>query len=707
MKRCSLALSLLLVSCVSIDSDPGELADELPPLDGPTVEFDPASSIIPTPNNLLLDPTNGLVDIPAPQCGESPTEMALRELVLNALDGFGNFKAPLQIPVSEAVDPASLADSVKLVRMATAGVPADPLQPEEIPFFAFPGTSERISGDCASSETVDTIVLVPSVPLAGDSTYMVAVLDGLQTAAGEAYLPSVVWSLVRQAVNPVTIEGDEIVAERTPFDPADPAGEATLRGIDLLWNGHAAVLAFADAALGTERAQLLIVWSFNTQTTTAPMEPDVPGSLAANLPGDPLAGVTSITGGDTQAYLESVFDPTTCVLIGCAAVGDVLGGVLMTPNYQIDVPNPLAGGAPVPGPWPDPRTPPQNGDNALEILAFVPAAPPPAGGYPTIIYGHGLGGSKEQLFALAPQLAAAGFASVAMDWVAHGSRAVKTSDVAALGCDGNTMPTTAPQCYGPLLSSDLSNTRDNLRQSVLDGVSLAKSLGACVDGACGALEVAPARLGYVGHSLGGIFGSMINAVSPDLQASVLNVPGAGLVDIIERTERLAIRCPLVDALIATGILEGAPSDLSAMPPTGLCTEPDWALQPGWQAFAPIGRWILDPSEPANHLGKLAPRTYLVQKVIDDDVVPNYTTDQMCALLGQEYQSADIADALPGTPSTASTNEPSAGKCLEYGGNPANIYSHGSLLVPADGTAQAALANVQMQTDAITFLLLNL
>ncbi len=55
---------------------------------GPVVEFDPGNKIIPFPNNLLLDPTTGKVNVPA-SCGEGAASMATRVGVVNKLDGFG------------------------------------------------------------------------------------------------------------------------------------------------------------------------------------------------------------------------------------------------------------------------------------------------------------------------------------------------------------------------------------------------------------------------------------------------------------------------------------------------------------------------------------------------------------------------------------------------------------------------------------------
>ena len=116
----------------------------------------------------------------------------------------------------------------------------------------------------------------------------------------------------------------------------------------------------------------------------------------------------------------------------------------------------------------------------------------------------------------------------------------------------------APQCYASILTTDLATTRDNIRQTVLDMMSLANAaLKAC--GLRHGTPVArrsfrPARrpaspvrrcrsmapsIGYIGQSLGGIIGTTFTASEPAIKASILNVPGVGLLDVLENTANLA------------------------------------------------------------------------------------------------------------------------------------------------------------------------
>ncbi|HLL21603.1 MAG TPA: hypothetical protein VK427_05705, partial [Kofleriaceae bacterium] len=104
-----LACALVAVTsgCVDIKTDANETSAE------PTVEFDPGRSVVPFPNNLLIDQASGRVNLP-PGCNESAASKATREGVLNKLDGFGTFETAMSVTLTAAVDPVSLEGNVLL-----------------------------------------------------------------------------------------------------------------------------------------------------------------------------------------------------------------------------------------------------------------------------------------------------------------------------------------------------------------------------------------------------------------------------------------------------------------------------------------------------------------------------------------------------------------------------------------------------------------
>lgn len=708
-------------SCApSIDVDTGEGPDELPGIDGPTLEFNPGGSVIPFPNNLLLDPATGLVRLP-PQCNESLGQTALREVALNGLDGFGVFKSALSITFTEPVDPDSLSGNVSLFKRATGATPEDPSTAVAIPVAVIPGVTSRDSADCTTSSVVDNATFVPLIPLDPGSTYSIAVHGPVQTASNEPFLPSFTWGLVREADNPIVRdEAGNIIFDKTPISPNTPEGLATLEGIDRLWNAHAGALAFLEGT-GLARKDILIAWEFNTLNTTLALDATVTGSPASALATAALdpSTIPAIVGGATPTQVINGATDNGCDAgLPCAAVGDIQSATFMAPNFTVDKTNAFNAAEPIPGAWPAQNKPAQNGSTAISALVFVPATAAPANGYPVVVFGHGLTRAQTDLFAIAAQLANAGYATVSINWPNHGDpvanpglgisgRAIQITDDALLGCSGTPDPTAAPQCFASVLPGDFRELRDGARQGVIDHLGLIEAIKACGTSSCTNLSVDVARIGYVGQSLGGNHGATLTAMSPDIKAAVLNVPGAGTIDILENTDSLSLRCPFVNGLINAGAVEGDLFD-PATPTVGACLTDEWRSQPTYRRLSVLARWILDPGENVNYLARLRRKTFLIQQVIGDEVIPNVATEQMGALAGLTPMAADVATGPPVAPSAAITTNPTDSKWVTYTTmTGVNHFGHGSLLQPdtADGPGQLGTAVVQ--TDAITFLVQNL
>ena len=707
-KTLVLAGAIAAASCVSVDTDPQETGAGSSKV---IVEFDPGNSVVPFPNNLLLDRTTGKVNLPA-QCGESALAGALRQLVVNALDGFGTFKTAMRITFTKPVDPTSLQGNVVLYRRATGTTPADPAMAQPIPLVFIPGKTVRFSTDCATSAEVDSVTVVPAIPLTARSTYTVAVLAGVKSADGEAFNASSTWGLVRQSANPVTVENGVIISERTPLNPGKEADKATLLGLDLLWKAHASGLGFLEAVTAKPRTDVLLAWEFTTQTTTAPLDPAGMGTPAANQPKAPMTAVMTVAAGSTdvpthmETTLRTFFGAPVgvCTLLNCALVGTVYNGTVTGANYQSPGTNPIPGGPTVPGPWSNPVTPMKFGDNALSVRILTPTGTAPAGGWPTIVFGHGLGGNRFMSYFVASQLAGQGFATASIDFVAHGARAVQISNAGACATPN---PALTPQCYAPIFSTNLASTRDNIRQSVLDVQAVVNSLKLCTEAApCGGFSANSAKIGYMGISLGGIIGGVITATT-DIKGAVLNVPGVGLVDILENTENLTIRCSTVDGLIDAGIITGTKwNGKSDATKAGTCTGVEWRSQPGYLTFSSIARWVLDSSDGANFASRLATKRFLIQKVKDDAVVPNIATDNMARLTGFTVPAeGDATDTTVAAPSAPLLTAPTTNKWLQYTSNTNFTFVHGSLL-NGGATLEAQRGTRRVQVDAITYLVNN-
>ncbi|HEY4238729.1 MAG TPA: hypothetical protein VGM88_02900 [Kofleriaceae bacterium] len=721
--------AVLVAGCVDIQTDPGEGPGQVMPNDT-VVEFDPSNSIIPFPNNLILDPATGKVNLPA-QCGEGAAAMALRTGVIDQLDGFGTYEAPMQVTFSKPVDPATLDGKILLYKRTANGMGAQP-----VPILVVPTDITRYDATCTTPATVSAVVIIPKVPLEEKATYDGVVIDGVAAMGGAVYGSTATWELISGVNDPVQFAADGTVTfNQTPLDPTDMAQYQQLVGIDTLWKAHKNALDFLEQT-GAKRSTIRVAWELTTQTTTDPLDPSVAGSLAANVNTGPLLQVASVLpdGVTPTQFLTANGLPCGASGLPCDSIGDIIGAGLVSKDYQQQVPNPLTGLpacvqqdpnnsiCPVPGAWSDPLAPTNPSSNVIQVLATVPTGTPPATGWPTIVFGHGLGSSKTTMLAIAPQLAAEGYATVAIDFVNHSSRAIRTSTDASLGCandgDGNApAPTDYPQCYAAFLSPDLAATRDNIRQTVLDLEGLVAALRGCGTAHCGALQIDYTRVGYIGISLGGIIGTTTTASlsgsAGQFKAAVLNVPGVGLLDILENTANLEIRCSLVNSLIDAGVVTG---DKWTGGTTGLCTTDAWKEQPSYQAFAQAARWVLDAADGANFTTKLATQKFLIQEVVNDQVVPNVATDNEGMLVGLTPGSADMF--VPPTfvdPSAVLEAAPQSNTWVRYtnlpadpaSGFPGNTFAHPSLLQPADGgAADGQLGTLRLQTDALFFMAVN-
>jgi hypothetical protein len=252
-------------------------------------------------------------------------------------------------------------------------------------------------------------------------------------------------------------------------------------------------------------------------------------------------------------------------------------------------------------------------------------------------------------------------------------------------------------------AANLFATRDNFRQQVIDLAQLvrvlkgtaATSLTAQLAQANGgaAVNLDRARLGYVGQSLGGILGTLFNAVSPDTTNVVLNVAGGALPQVILTAPSFAAqRTALLAQLAMQGINPGTPQ---------------------FDTFVATVQWVLDPADPANmgHRlthpvdiggGVLAPnanRKAFIQFIEGDQTVPNVSNLALVRGANRDF--------VPTPPSFGCKAPLFCYELTEAGeGFDANTATpatrHGFLLSPPQGARGLALTT-KAQTQVATFL----
>jgi pimeloyl-ACP methyl ester carboxylesterase len=330
----------------------------------------------------------------------------------------------------------------------------------------------------------------------------------------------------------------------------------------------------------------------------------------------------------------------------------------------------------------------KNGMRKAPVLVVKPSTPEPtAAGYPVIIYQHGIFGNRTNSLAVANQMAAAGFVTVAIDLPLHGvmptdlitgtTTPIFASLLGAKGTDisgmdaatqaliigGETVAerhfglTNVESGFSPTAVSGtdaslngsgslffnlihLQTARDNSRQAVMDLLNLNASLGSFdIDGDADLTDIDVSQVHYIGHSLGGIIGTVFvatnnlnglkvigagptylnpngNAALPFISETVLGMPGSAIPRLLEASTSFA---PAIKGPVTT------PRELGGF---GL-TENSESYNQLFYVF----QGSLDSADPASFApamslipGALA--KYMVIESIGDKVVPNSATSPL-------------------------------------------------------------------------------
>lgn len=290
--------------------------------------------------------------------------------------------------------------------------------------------------------------------------------------------------------------------------------------------------------------------------------------------------------------------------------------------------------------------------NRLPYLMFIPTTAQPANGYPVVIVQHGFSRQKEDIVAIANSFCSAGFAVVGIDVYQHGARQA---------FDGGNTTKLDPVAGGQGLPDPFLNpsfpyrTGAKFLQTISDQLSLVVALRSAAvefDPSTNALNFDPTNVNYFGLSLGGILGTTLTAIEPNISRAVLNVPGGALTTIATQSAEIS---PNLDGLIlATGnavALSGSVVPLSI----------NSGIRDTFNIFVGTALGFIDPGTFAtrllspqtatlpmlNNLRGAAPPGVLFQFVLGDTVVPNRANSYLAK--GVEVGSATFAEvATAGT-----------------------------------------------------------
>jgi hypothetical protein len=358
----------------------------------------------------------------------------------------------------------------------------------------------------------------------------------------------------------------------------------------------------------------------------------------------------------------------------------------------------------------------------IPMLLTVPNAKstgggvPPVGGWPVLIFQHGITRSREDMFGVADSFADAGFVVAAIDLPLHG--VTNTMDpfyataanplyaglgLPAAGSIERTfdLALIAPPAIDPSGSHAINLTsplteRDGLREGAADLITFARTLPSLNLGAAGTVNAT--GIHYLGHSLGAIEGTVFLGVATasDVSTGTLANPGGVLSNILTTSPSFA---PVVNAgLAASGILPG----------TTL-----------YNQFFRDHQTVIDAGDPVNYVALATAQhpIHLLQVVgttpptagcgpgalqlpgCPDQVVPNFTTQAL--ITASAYGPAAAAGALTRIKSPATA--PPVVVLGPAGGFRAYVNfvngDHGSII---DGVVP--LVTAEMQGEAISFAL---
>jgi hypothetical protein len=590
----------------------------------------------PFPTNLLTvsdsKQVTGLrVNLPKPDCGARPSDCADID-VLNQLDGF-NIQPRISIPLSGPINLSTVSGSTVFL-----------VGPDEHVI----GTNQLVWEPAAN-----TLYVESDEQLDQSTTYLLVVTRGVHGADGEP-------------LDATSFRHDLNYGQTK--DPALKAyRKALLNALPLAKAGGASPSDIAAASL------------FTTQSIT-PISQKIRGQLQGGEANFvlgtggvrtvfPFSSVASVT-WQRQITTAPTFSTGGLFLPLLAGVGTIAFGSYSSPDYEtpakiIPAVGTLTG------------TPAPQGANTVQFSLFLPAGARPAGGWPVAIFGHGFTDWKNGAPPLvAGRLAQNGIASIAINVVGHGGGPLGMYTVGRTGGlppvmlplggrgidqngDGAIDSTEGVSAAAPFT---LIGSRDGLRQTTIDLMQLVKVLegGVDVDGDS-ADDLSTSRLYYAGQSFGGIYGTQLMGLEPDLHAGVLNVAGGPIIEIARLSP--SFRGGVGLSLLSRQLYNAAPNPgltnfhenipLRNLPPV-TATPDETAIQ----QWIDRDEWAQQAGNPAAYAPHIT-APVIFQFARGDQIVPNPTTSAIlracgCADRATLYRN-DLAFALnPAVPKNPHT-----------------------------------------------------
>jgi pimeloyl-ACP methyl ester carboxylesterase len=730
----------------SYNGNPGTPSCINPARSASTALYCPAMGILPYPFDVYFaGSTDGTLNI------QPPNATWPNQPFLNAVDGFST-NAVIRERFNGPIDAVSLATpgAVVMININTnnAGPQAKaPVTPAAVggtgAFAPLTGcvvgaaacaTADYSIGVAADDPTI--LEITPLHPLAASTCLPTppATTSPCQTMPnggnGEAYLVLLTKAITvgGMAAAP-DVDYANFLAALNSGGPTCPSiTDPTLNALCQLTGAHLGLAQlYAHVAPGFNPANIVASFSFSTGSTIDTLELM---SLTAN-PAGQVIKVYHPPGFTTAAIPNENLPGHADIYIGVLSIPYYLGTPAQGPT------------APVTDWWQappfaldhtstnvtrfNPLPVPTEAQMLIPLLVTVPnaksalGAAPPSGGWPVLIFQHGITRNREDMFGLADSFADAGFVVAAIDLPLHGVTDTKNPLYASvanplytpLGLPagqmsiertfdldlntnqgGSVIPGSPPDGVIDPSGSHFINlpspltSRDNLREGAADLIMLSRLLPSMSLGAAGTVN--PGKIHYLGHSLGAIVGTTFMAVvGPGVGTATLANPGGNVTQLLINSPSFA---PPINAGLAA---------LGAPPGTTLYAQ-----------FLRDQQTIVDSGDPINYvaLATVAHPIHLLQVVggtpppagctpsvppptnCPDQVVPNSATQAL--ITGSAHLPTGTAAPLiripaPAAPGPVAITGPVYVNFIEG--------DHGSII---DG--KVLPVTVEMQGEAITF-----
>ncbi len=647
------------------------------------VDFsDPSTSPFPSDRFTVRDWSQNTfrrVALPRPDCTVRVSDCQDID-VINTLDGFST-QPRITVPFTGDIDPSTVnSNTVFLINLGDT--------------LTLHGFGHKVGiNQIVWDPATHTLAFESDELLNEHSRYVLVVTDGVRDAAGKRIEPAR-WDDDDDDRPHGRRRDDDYLRDLRDASRVHPASAHKIVAASLFTTQSAS-------------ADLVKIMRQIKQATPAPADfmvgTSASGPVRAVFPVAGLSGIQFKRQVGTAPSFATGSLPTPALNVVPGAVAQVAYGKFSSPDYEtadkfIPV-TPTRSGQPAP-----------QASNTLMFQLFVPAGAKPAGGWPVAIFGHGFTDSMYGApWTVASVFASRGIATLSINVVGHGGGPL--GELTVLPAGGTPVVVNAggrgidQDGNGSIDSTEGSSaaaprtivgSRDGLRQTVADIMQLVREVqvGMDVDGD-GVADLDAHRIYYAGQSFGGIYGTILLGVEPDIKAGVPNVAGGSITEVA----RLGVFRFLTGAALATRV----PSLINVADPSGIAFNENIPLrnQPtlvnnvaGATEIAKVldrYEWVQQAGNPVSYaafirkqpLPGAAAKPVIFQFAKGDVTVPNPTTTAI-------LRAGDLADRA-----TLYRND------LAFAANPAVPKNPHTFLTNIGVAASAAYA-VGAQTQMAVF-----